>query len=138
MNPKILSVDDSRTVRIIIRKAFRPFDCTILEASNGAEGLAVAAREVPALILLDVTMPGMDGLEMLAQLRGNPALAGIPVVMLTAEGSQEQIRRALEIGARDYIAKPFKEEALIERVRKVVELAPAVPASSSAPAPASW
>ena len=134
MNHKILTVDDSRTVRIIVRKAFRPFDCTIVEASNGSEGLTVAANENPALILLDVTMPGMDGIQMLEQLKSLPALAPIPVIMLTAEGSAEQIQRALQGGARDYIAKPFKEEALIESVRKVLALSPAPAAPVAATA----
>ncbi|MGH7997484.1 MAG: response regulator [Opitutaceae bacterium] len=136
MNHKILTVDDSRTVRIIVRKAFRPFDCTIVEAAHGAEGLAIAARESPALILLDVTMPGMDGIEMLCQLKANPVLAPIPVIMLTAEGSQEQIQRALHTGARDYIPKPFKEDLLIERVRNVIELSQGSAPATLAPATA--
>lgn len=133
MNHKILTVDDSRTVRIIVRKAFRNFDVTIAEASNGIEGIAAAAKESPALILLDVTMPAMDGLAMLQQLKSQPALASIPVIMLTAEGSPDQVQRALEAGACDYIGKPFKEDSLIERVRKVLALAPA-PAAVAASA----
>ena len=85
MNHKILTVDDSRTVRIIVRKAFRPYDCTIVEASNGAEGLTVATQQAPAIILLDVTMPGMDGIEMLTQLKANPALAAIPAPAVSKE-----------------------------------------------------
>ncbi len=87
MRYKILTVDDSKTVRIIVKKAFKGYDCDILEAGNGVEGLAVAAKETPDLILLDVTMPVMDGVEMLTKLKADPALKGIPVMMLTAEGA---------------------------------------------------
>ena len=68
MRKKILTVDDSKTVRIIVRKAFKTYDCEITEAGNGVEGLAVAAREMPDLILLDVTMPVMDGVKLGGQL----------------------------------------------------------------------
>jgi CheY-like chemotaxis protein len=74
MATKILSVDDSRTIRLIVGKAFEPYDCTMLEAANGEEGLAVAAREKPELIILDVTMPVMDGVTMLTKLKEDPDL----------------------------------------------------------------
>ncbi len=114
MRYKVLTVDDSKTVRIIVRKAFKPYDCDIIEAGNGVEGLAVAAKENPALILLDVTMPVMDGVEMLTKLKSDPALKGIPVIMLTAEGGREHVLKIAKIGVRDYLVKPFKEEVLIE------------------------
>ena len=67
MKVKILTVDDSKTVRIIVRKAFKSFDCDVLEAQNGVEGLAMAAKQTPDIILLDITMPVMDGVEMLTK-----------------------------------------------------------------------
>ncbi|HEX2855051.1 MAG TPA: response regulator [Opitutaceae bacterium] len=124
MRYKILTVDDSKTVRIIVRKAFRGFDCEIIEASNGAEGLTVAAKESPDLILLDVTMPVMDGVEMLSKLKATPALKGIPVIMLTAEGGRDNVLKIAKIGVRDYLVKPFKEEVLVEKARRVIDLAP--------------
>src|SRR5436190_5888076 len=124
MRYKILTVDDSKTVRIIVRKAFRPFDCEILEAANGVEGLAVAAKENPDLILLDVTMPVMDGVEMLTKLKSDPALKAIPVIMLTAEGGRDNVLKIAKIGVRDYLVKPFKEEVLIEKARRVIDLVP--------------
>jgi two-component system cell cycle response regulator len=129
MPHKILSVDDSRTVRIIVRKAFRSYACDIAEAGNGAEALAAIAKDTPALILLDVTMPVMDGVELLTRLKADPALATIPVVMLTAEGAQEQVKKILELGATDYIVKPFKEEQLLEKVRKIIPLEAVAPAA---------
>jgi two-component system cell cycle response regulator len=124
MRNKILTVDDSKTVRIIVRKAFKPYDCEILEAANGVEGLAVAAKEMPDLILLDITMPVMDGVEMLTKLKSDAQLKGIPVMMLTAEGGRDHVLKIAKIGVRDYIVKPFKEEVLIEKAGRMIELKP--------------
>ena len=124
MRYKILTVDDSKTVRIIVRKAFKSYDCDILEAGNGVEGLALAAKESPDLILLDVTMPVMDGVEMLTKLKADPALKGIPVMMLTAEGGKDNVLKIAKIGVRDYIVKPFKEDVLIEKAGRIIDLKP--------------
>jgi two-component system, cell cycle response regulator len=124
MRYKVLTVDDSKTVRIIVRKAFKPFDCEILEAANGVEGLAIAARETPDLILLDVTMPVMDGVEMLTKLKADATLKTIPVMMLTAEGGRENVLKIAKIGVRDYLVKPFKEEVLVEKCGRVIDLKP--------------
>ncbi len=132
MSIKILTVDDSKTVRLIVRKAFKEFQCEILEAGDGVEGLSVASKASPDLILLDVTMPVMDGVEMLSRLKGEAALKGIPVIMLTAEGGREHVMKVAKIGIRDYIVKPFKEEVLIEKVGRVIDLKPV----SDAPAKA--
>lgn len=137
---KILSVDDSKTVRIIVRKALRDFDCAVLEASNGIEGLSVARCEKLDLILLDVTMPVMDGLEMLSKLKEDPILKVIPVIMLTAEGGQDAIMRIAKMGVRDYIVKPFTEGSLVEKILRVVALPPKAPApapvAATSPVPA--
>lgn len=124
MRKKILTVDDSKTVRIIVRKAFKSIDCEIIEAANGAEGLAVAGKEKPDLILLDVTMPVMDGVEMLTKLKADPALKGIPVIMLTAEGGRDNVLKIAKIGVRDYVVKPFKEAVLIEKAGRIIDLKP--------------
>lgn len=124
MRYKILTVDDSKTVRIIVKKAFKSYDCDILEAANGVEGLALAAKENPDLILLDVTMPVMDGVEMLTKLKADPALKGIPVMMLTAEGGRDNVLKIAKIGVRDYIVKPFKEDVLIEKSGRIIDLKP--------------
>ncbi|MGO8766760.1 MAG: response regulator [Limisphaerales bacterium] len=136
---KILSVDDSRTIRLIVGRALRPYDCTLCEATNGEEGLAAAAREKPDLILLDVTMPVMDGVTMLTKLKEDPALKAIPVIMLTAESGRDNVIHIARLGVRDYLVKPFKEDQLIEKVGRSVGLqkkpaAAAVPAAAPAPA----
>lgn len=123
MRTKILTVDDSKTVRIIVRKSFKNYDCEILEAANGVEGLAVAAKAMPDLILLDVTMPVMDGVEMLSKLKADPQLKSIPVMMLTAEGGRDHVLKIAKIGVRDYIVKPFAEGVLIEKAGRIIHLA---------------
>ena len=124
MRVKILTVDDSKTVRIIVKKAFKSFDCDVIEAQNGVEGLAMAAKESPDIILLDITMPVMDGVEMITKLKSDPALKSIPVLMLTAEAGRENVMKIAKIGVRDYIVKPFKEEVLIDKVSRVIDLRP--------------
>lgn len=124
MAHKILTVDDSKIVRMMVNRALQPYQCQIVEATNGADGLEAAARERPDLIFLDVTMPIMDGLEMLNRLRGDPSLKSIPVVMLTAESAQENIARADRLGISGYIAKPFKEVQLVEKAKLAVALEP--------------
>jgi len=119
---KILSVDDSRTIRLIVTRAFKAYDCIICEAANGEEGLAAAAREKPDLVILDVTMPVMDGVTMLGKLKDDPDLKAIPVIMLTAESSQENVLQISRLGVRDYLAKPFKEEQLLAKAGRVVPL----------------
>ena len=125
MSVKILTVDDSKTVRIIVKKAFKSFDCEVLEAQNGVEGLAMAAKVNPDIILLDITMPVMDGVEMLTKLKSDPALKAIPVIMLTAEAGRENVMKIAKIGVRDYIVKPFKEDVLCDKVSRVIDLRPA-------------
>lgn len=124
MRYKVLTVDDSKTVRIIVKKAFKPYDVEILEAANGVEGLAVAAKESPDMILLDITMPVMDGVEMLTKLKSDPALKAIPVMMLTAEGGRDNVLKIAKIGIRDYLVKPFKEDTLLEKCGRIIDLKP--------------
>lgn len=119
---KILSVDDSRTIRLIVGRTFQPYDCQMCEASNGEEGLAAAAREKPDLIILDVTMPVMDGVTMLTKLKEDPELKSIPVIMLTAEAGRENVLHIARLGVRDYLVKPFKENQLIEKAGRIVTL----------------
>lgn len=118
---KILTVDDSKTVRIIIRNAFKRYDCEIVEASHGVEGLE-KAKTKPDLVLLDITMPIMDGIEMLQKLRANPTTSDIPVIMLTAEGQKATAEQAMALGSRGYLMKPFTNDTLVQHVSKIVTL----------------
>ena len=138
--PKILSVDDSRMIHTLIGKGFNGYDVQLVFASNGQEGLEVAAREMPDVILLDVTMPVMDGIECLGKLKADPALKDIPVIMLTAEAGKENVLKIAKMGVRDYIVKPFSEAGIIDRVSRLVDLkpkggvaAPTPPAAAATP-----
>ena len=121
---RVLTVDDSKTIRMVVKKAFKQFDCELFEAENGVEGLAAASREKPDLIVLDITMPVMTGVEMLERLKSEPSLKDIPVIMLTAESGKDNVTQIVKMGVNDYMVKPFKGEQLIERVKKIVNLAP--------------
>lgn len=119
--PKLLTIDDSKTIRLILARAFKEYDCTMIEAANGEEGLKAAAEQKPDVILLDITMPQMDGIQMLTLLRERGDKT--PVIMLTAEGGSTSVEKATHLGISDYISKPFQNEALVEKVQKVLPLA---------------
>ena len=132
MTTKILSVDDSRTIRRLVVRAFQPYDCTVSEAGNGEEGLTAAAKDKPDLILLDVTMPVMDGVTMLTRLRADAELKSTPVIMLTAESGRENVLQIARLGIRDYLVKPFKDEQLVEKAGRIVTLTRKAQASPTA------
>jgi DNA-binding response OmpR family regulator len=121
---KVLTVDDSKTIRMIVKKAFKQYDCELFEAENGVEGLAMAAKEKPGLIVLDITMPVMNGIEMLEKLKTEPELKDIPVIMLTAESGKDNVMQIVKMGVKDYMVKPFKGEDLLARVEKIMKLKP--------------
>ena len=120
--PKILSVDDSRTMRMMVKRAFRNFQCELFEAADGAEGLAAAVANKPDLIVLDYNMPVMDGVTMLRNMRENAELKRTPVIMLSAEDSNEIISTVARLGVRDYIIKPFEDENLLSKVNRIINL----------------
>jgi len=120
--PKILSVDDSRTMRMMVKRAFRNFQCELFEAADGAEGLAAAIANKPDLIVLDYNMPVMDGVTMLRNMRENAELKRTPVIMLSAEDSNEIISTVARLGVRDYIIKPFEDENLLSKVTRIITL----------------
>lgn len=108
---------------MIVTRTLKNHDCTVCEAANGEEGLAMAASERPDVILLDITMPVMDGVTMLTKLREDPTLKETPVIMLTAESSRENVAHIARLGVRDYLVKPFKEDQLIEKLGRIIPLA---------------
>jgi len=124
MHLKILTIDDSQTIRIFIKKAFALYDCDIIEAQNGVEGLAMARCEIPDLIFLDITMPLMGGIEMLNTIKRRKPLKNIPIVMLSADSAKNTINHFLKMGAADYIVKPFRKDRIIESALKIVQLQP--------------
>ena len=124
MKPKLLIVDDSESTRVAVASAFEGLYCQMLEAAGGVEGLAVARREKPDLLLLDIAMPGMDGIEMLAQWQADPSLKPIPVMMLTGQSHRATVVKIARMGVRDFLVKPFTNQILIERVSRIINLHP--------------
>jgi CheY-like chemotaxis protein len=124
MSYKILTIDDSRMVRLIVAKAFQPHGCDVYEASNGTDGLMTAQAVLPDLIFLDITMPDMNGLVVLEKLRQVTSLANTPVIMLTAESGNISIERADTLKVIGYVSKPFKAEQLLSLAGKVLTLQP--------------
>lgn len=116
---RALIVDDSSVMRKIIERALRQagLDALIVcEAASGTEGLEVLRATQVDLILSDINMPSMDGLEFLRQIRMQNLAPGVPVVMITTESSEDHVRQAIMAGAQGYIRKPFTAEQVKDRV----------------------
>ncbi|EIW20283.1 MULTISPECIES: response regulator [Pelosinus] len=115
---KILSVDDSAIIRKIIRSGVEVLDYELVEAADGIEALTILEEsfEEIILILLDWNMPGMDGLVFLEKIKNTASLKHIPVMMVTTESEKENIIRAIQAGAINYLVKPFTIEELMKKV----------------------
>ena len=119
----VLIVDDSSVMRKIVERSLRQAGLEleeVKEASNGAEALTEVQKSSFDLILSDINMPAMDGLEFLRNLANIPSARSVPVVMITTEGSEARVVEALSVGARGYIRKPFTPEQVKERVAPLV------------------
>jgi two-component system chemotaxis response regulator CheY len=123
---RTLIVDDSTVMRKIVERALRQagLDSMLVhEAGSGVEGLEVLRAKPVDLILSDINMPSMDGLEFLRQLRAQNLAPGVPVVMITTESSEEHVKQAILAGAQGYIRKPFTAEQVKERVLPLIHVA---------------
>jgi len=112
----ILLVDDNPTNLQVLFQTLEGVGCKLLIAKNGEMALAIAGKALPDLILLDIMMPDIDGYEVCRQLKTNPATSGIPVIFLSALGDTEDKVKGLQLGAVDYITKPFQPDEVIARV----------------------
>ena len=114
---KILSVDDSGTMRRIIGRSIQVLGHEMLEANNGLEALEILdLNPDTALVILDVNMPGMDGMETLAHIKADPRLKDIPVMMLTTDSDRSRIIQAVQAGASNYLTKPFSQDDLLTKI----------------------
>jgi two-component system, chemotaxis family, chemotaxis protein CheY len=121
---KVLIVDDSSVMRKIVERSLRLAGLEIervLEADNGADALVLVQQNPLDMIFSDINMPKMDGLEFVRQLQDVESAHGIPVVMITTEGSQSRVMEALSLGAQGYIRKPFTPEQVKERIIPLLE-----------------
>jgi two-component system chemotaxis response regulator CheY len=123
---RTLIVDDSSVMRKIVERALRQAGLELMvvhEAGSGTEGLDLLKAKQVDLILSDINMPSMDGLEFLRQLRAQNLAPGVPVVMITTESSEEHVKQAILAGAQGYIRKPFTAEQVKERVLPLLSAA---------------
>jgi two-component system chemotaxis response regulator CheY len=123
---RTLIVDDSSVMRKIVERSLRQAGLELLvvyEAGSGTEGLELLKAKKVDLILSDINMPSMDGLEFLRQLRAQKLAPGVPVVMITTESSEEHVKQAILSGAQGYIRKPFTPEQVKERVLPLLNAA---------------
>ena len=115
---KILIIEDDPGIRTVLRLALKGAGyASILETGLGDEGLEMVRRERPALVLLDLMLPGLDGLSVCREIRRSEKTASTPIVMLTARSSEEDVVAGLELGADDYVTKPFSKAILLARVK---------------------
>jgi two-component system, chemotaxis family, chemotaxis protein CheY len=119
MDLNVLIVDDSAAIRKILVRVLGQTDLPIgqiHEASDGEEALNIVAASDVSLILSDINMPNIDGLELLTKLRATPKWNQLSVIMITTEGSQAKVMEAVQLGARGYVRKPFTAEQIKEKV----------------------
>jgi two-component system phosphate regulon response regulator PhoB len=133
MRDRVLIVEDEKDVREMLRLNLKMGGFDVLEAQNGAEGLAIAKAELPSVVILDLMMPEMSGMEVCRALRRNPATSRIPILMLTAKSTEGDKVAGLEVGADDYVTKPFSPRELLLRVRAVARRQPDQGVSKPAP-----
>jgi len=123
---RTLIVDDSSVMRKIIERSLRQAGLealVVFEAGSGTDGLDLLKAQQVDLILTDINMPSMDGLEFLRQLRAQELAPSVPVVMITTESSEEHVKQAIQAGAQGYIRKPFTAEQVKERVLPLLNAA---------------
>jgi two-component system, chemotaxis family, chemotaxis protein CheY len=124
MDPDVLVVDDSAAIRKILQRVLRQTGMAIgaiHEAGDGQEALEVLRTIKPGLVLTDINMPKMDGLEFLAAMKDTEAWRNIPVVMITTEGGEMKVGEAVRLGAAGYVRKPFTADQIKEKLSGILE-----------------
>jgi CheY-like chemotaxis protein len=125
VRPTLLVIDDAKAVRLLVENTLKDHDCEVHEASNGFNAFFAIERQRPDLILLDLSMPVMDGMETLRRLKGAPELTDIPVILLPSPADRPLLPELLEMGAGGMLMKPFKPADLIEQIGLILPLKPA-------------
>jgi DNA-binding response OmpR family regulator len=119
--PLILVAEDERDIRELIVITLQTHGlANLIQASNGEDAVVKAKDRKPALILMDVRMPKMTGYEACEALKGDPSTKDIPVIFLSAKGQDAEIKHGIELGAEDYVLKPFAPDELYERVASIL------------------
>jgi phosphate regulon transcriptional regulator PhoB len=131
---KILVVEDEPDIRKLVQYNLTQDHYRVVEAENGDQALKIIQRDKPSLVILDLMMPGMSGLEVCRALRSQDATAKLPILMLTAKAGEADRVLGLELGADDYLAKPFSPRELVARVRAILRRANGAAQSETPPA----
>jgi DNA-binding response OmpR family regulator len=118
--PKVLVIDDDPVIVQLLRVNFEIEGFEVLSAADGAEGIRVAKDEQPDVILSDIMMPRMDGLQVVMRLKGDPVTRALPVILLSAKAQNAEVQQGLDAGADDYVTKPFDPLELVDRVNAVL------------------
>ncbi|HNY13688.1 MAG TPA: response regulator, partial [Candidatus Wallbacteria bacterium] len=118
---KILVIEDEIDIRDILNKILSFEGFNVVEADDGISGLNTARRELPDLIICDVMMPGLDGFQLAAELKKEDVTAVIPFIFLSARADRSDVRRGMELGADDYLTKPFTKTALLKAINTRIE-----------------
>lgn len=125
MTPKkLLVADDEPNIVISLEYLMKREGYDVLVATDGNQALETIRREQPALVLLDVMMPGKTGFEVCQAVRADPALDGVRILMLTAKGRETDVGKGLALGANAYMTKPFSTRELVQKVAELLEAAP--------------
>jgi len=121
---KILVIEDEADILEVTQYNLSREGYRVTTSRDGAEGLARAKREAPDLVILDLMLPGLDGLEVCRRMQSDPITSGIPIIMVTAKGEESDVVTGLQLGADDYVAKPFSPKELVARVKAVLRRGP--------------
>ncbi len=124
MTHKLLVADDEPNIVISLEYLMKREGYDVLVATDGNQALEAIQREQPALVLLDVMMPGKTGFEVCQAVRADPALDGVRILMLTAKGRETDVSKGLALGANAYMTKPFSTRELVQKVAELLEAAP--------------
>jgi two-component system phosphate regulon response regulator PhoB len=120
MNELIVIIEDEEDIRELIRYNLDKEGYRVLLATSGEEGLDLVRNSMPDLVVLDLMLPGIDGLQVCRELKADPRTKSVPVVMVTARGEEPDVVSGLELGAEDYVSKPFSPKVLLARVKTVL------------------
>lgn len=116
----MLIIEDNLEIRENTAELLELGGFNVLNAENGREGIALAIRSVPDVVLCDIAMPEVDGYQVLSELKGNPVTANIPFIYITAKGEKNEIKMAMDMGAQGYIRKPFDLKDLMQEINRFV------------------
>ncbi|GAA0569975.1 response regulator transcription factor [Halomonas salifodinae] len=119
--PKVLVVDDEPNIVLSLEFLMQQAGFEVTTAEDGEGALARVAEDLPDLVLLDISLPDLSGFEVLERLRQMPRGAKLPIIMLTAHGREVEREKGLALGADDYITKPFSTQALVEKVKALLD-----------------